>query len=167
MDTTALTAVLVGLALAVSVAGTIVPILPGSILGLLALLAWALFGGAGWGGWLVFAVGGALLASGMAASAVLAGRRLRERSIPNRSVLIGAVGAIVGMFAIPVVGLFVGFALGLLLSEWQRTRHLRGAASSSWAALKATGLGILVEFGFACAAATVWVVGLWVHLATR
>ncbi|ASN53195.1 DUF456 domain-containing protein [Sinomonas sp. R1AF57] len=167
MDTSILTAVLVGLALAVSVAGVIIPILPGSILGLVALLAWAIFGGAGWGGWLVFAIGGVLFACGMAASAVLAGRRLRERQIPNRSVVAGAVLAVVGMFVIPVVGLFVGFALGLLLSEWARTRHFQGAASSSWAALKATGLGILVEFGFACAAATVWVIGMWVHFATR
>ena len=167
MDTSLLAAVLCGLALAVSVAGTVIPVLPGSILGLAALLAWALFGGAGWGGWIVFALGGVLFAAGMAASAVLAGRRLRERQIPNRSVLAGAVLAIVGMFLIPVVGLIVGFAAGLLLSEWQRTRHLHGAASSAWAALKATGLGILVEFGFACTAVTVWVIGVWTHFATR
>lgn len=167
MDTSLLAAVLCGLALAVSVAGTIIPVLPGSILGLAALLAWALFGGAGWGAWLVFGIGGVLFAAGMAASAVLTGRRLRQRQIPNRSVLAGAVLAIPGMFLIPVVGLVVGFAAGLLLSEWQRTRHLHGAASSAWAALKATGLGILVEFGFACAAVTVWVVGVWTYFATR
>ncbi|MDQ4489196.1 DUF456 domain-containing protein [Sinomonas sp. ASV486] len=167
MDTSVLAALLCGAALAVSLAGIIIPVLPGSILGLLALLEWALFGGAGWGGWLVFALGGALFACGMGSSAFLTGRRLRQRSIPGRSVVIGAVLAIIGMFIVPVVGLVLGFALGLFLSEWQRAGHLRGAASSSWAALKATGLGILVEFGFACAAASVWVIGLWVHFATR
>ncbi len=162
-----LAAVLCGLALAVSVAGTVIPVLPGSVLGLVALLGWALFGGAGWGGWLVFGVGGVLFGAGMGASAILTGRRLRQREIPNRSVLAGAVLAVVGMFLIPVVGLILGFAAGLLLSEWRRTRHLRGAASSALAALKATGLGILVEFGFACAAVTVWVVGMWTHFAVR
>lgn len=167
MDTSILAALLCALALAVSLAGIVIPVLPGSILGLLALLEWAIFGGAGWGGWLVFAVGGVLFACGMASSAFLTGKRLKERSIPSRSVVIGAVLAIVGMFIVPVVGLVLGFALGLLLSEWQRTGHLQGAAASSWAALKATGVGILIEFGFACAAASVWVIGVWVHFATR
>lgn len=167
MDTSALAALLCGLALAVSLAGIVIPVLPGSILGLLALLEWALFGGSGWGGWLVFAIGGVLFACGMGASAILTGRRLRARSIPSTSVVVGAVLAIVGMFIVPVVGLVLGFAIGLLLGEWRRTGHLRGAAASSWAALKATGLGILVEFGFACAAASVWVIGMWVHFATR
>jgi uncharacterized protein YqgC (DUF456 family) len=166
VDTTLLAALLCGLALAVSLAGILIPVLPGSILGLLALLEWALFGGAGWGGWLVFAIGGVLFACGMASSAFLTGRRLKQRSIPSRSVVAGAVLAIVGMFILPVVGLVLGFAVGLLASEWHRTGHLRGAASSSWAALKATGVGILAEFGFACAAATVWVIGVWIHLAT-
>jgi uncharacterized protein YqgC (DUF456 family) len=72
----------------------------------------------------------------------------------------------VGLFVIPVVGLFVGFAAGLLFSELLRTRNLGTATATSWAALKATGLGMLVEFGLACLAASTWVIGLWVSLAT-
>jgi hypothetical protein len=33
--------------------------------------------------------------------------------------------------------------------------------TSSWAALKATGLGLIVEFGLACLAASTWVIGVW------
>jgi hypothetical protein len=65
-----------------------------------------------------------------------------------------------------VVGLFVGFAAGLLLSELHRTRRMRTATTSSWAALKATGLGMLAEFGLACLAASTWVIGLWVAAVT-
>ena len=64
---------------------------------------------------------------------------------------------------IPVVGLVVGFAVGLLLSEVQRTRDFRTAVRSSGAALKATGIGILVEFGLACAAASTWIIGVWIN----
>jgi uncharacterized protein YqgC (DUF456 family) len=117
-------------------------------------------------GWVVFAVGMVFVLAGMAASAVLAGRKLKEHRIPNRSVAIGVVLGIAGMFVIPVVGLFVGFAAGLLLSEVQRTRSFRAALTSSWAALKATGLGMLVEFGLACLAASTWVVGVWVGAAS-
>ncbi|WP_018775421.1 DUF456 domain-containing protein [Arthrobacter sp. 131MFCol6.1] len=156
---------LCGLAIVVGVAGTIIPVLPGSILIGASLLAWALWGGAGATGWVVFGIGMMFVLAGMAASAVLTGRKLKEHSIPSRSVVVGLVLGVAGMFVIPVVGLFVGFAAGLLLSELQRTRVFGTAVASSWAALKATGLGMIVEFGLACLAASTWVIGLWVALA--
>lgn len=153
---------LCGLAIVVGVAGTIIPVLPGSILIGASLLAWALWGGAGTTGWVVFGIGMMFVLAGMAASAVLTGRKLKEHRIPSRSVVVGLVLGVAGMFVIPVVGLFVGFAAGLLLSELQRTRVFGTAVASSWAALKATGLGMIVEFGLACLAASTWVLGLWV-----
>jgi uncharacterized protein YqgC (DUF456 family) len=166
MNSETVVTVLCGLAILVGVAGTIIPVLPGSILIGLSLLAWAIWGGAGTAGWVVFGVGLAFVLAGIAASAVLTGRKLKQHSIPSRSVVIGLVAGVAGMFIIPVVGLFVGFAAGLLLSEFHRTRNFGTATASSWAALKATGLGILVEFGLACLAASTWVIGLWVSLAT-
>ncbi|RKR12567.1 DUF456 domain-containing protein [Arthrobacter oryzae] len=154
--------VLCGVAILVGVAGTILPVLPGSILIGLSLLAWALWGGAGTTGWVVFAIGLVFVLAGMAAGAVLTGRKLKQHSIPGRSVAVGLVLGVAGMFLIPVVGLFVGFAAGLLLSELQRTRVFSSAVASSWAAMKATGLGMLAEFGLACLSASTWVIGLWV-----
>ncbi|XAS67283.1 DUF456 domain-containing protein [Micrococcaceae bacterium Sec5.7] len=158
--------ILCGLAILVGVAGTVIPVLPGSVLIGLSLLAWGIWGGAGTIGWVVFGIGLAFVLAGMAASAVLTGRKLKEHRIPNRSVVMGLVLGVVGMFIIPVVGLFVGFAAGLLLSEFLRTRNFRTALTSSWAALKATGLGMLVEFGLACLAASTWVIGVWVSAAS-
>ncbi|SDO92438.1 hypothetical protein SAMN04487914_101158 [Arthrobacter sp. ok909] len=157
--------VLCGLAILVGVAGTILPVLPGSILIGLSLFAWALWGGAGTTGWVVFGIGLAFVLASMAASTVLTGRKLKQHSIPSRSVVVGLVLGVAGMFIIPVVGLFVGFAAGLLLSELQRTRVFSTAVASSWAALKATGLGMIVEFGLACLSASTWVIGLWVAAA--
>ena len=162
MNPESLVTVLCGLAILVGVAGTIIPVLPGSILIGASLLAWALWGGAGTTGWVVFGIGLVFVLAGMAASAVLTGRKLKEHSIPSRSVVVGLVLGVAGMFIIPVVGLFVGFAAGLLLSELLRTRALGTAVASSWAALKATGFGMIVEFGLACLAASTWVIGLWV-----
>jgi uncharacterized protein YqgC (DUF456 family) len=113
----------------------------------------------------VFAIGMVFVVAGMAASAVLTGRKLKQHSIPGRSVVAGLVLGVVGMFIIPVVGLFVGFAAGLLFSELHRTRVFPTAVASSWAALKATGLGMIAEFGLACLAASTWVIGLWVAAA--
>ncbi|MCU1533254.1 MAG: hypothetical protein JWO49_2825 [Arthrobacter sp.] len=153
--------ILCGLAILVGVAGTVVPVLPGSILIGLSLLAWAIWGGAGTTGWVVFGIGLVFVLAGLVASAVLTGRKLKQHSIPNRSVVTGLVLGVVGMFIIPVVGLVVGFTAGLLLSEFHRTRVFRTAVGSSLAALKATGLGMIVEFGLACLAASTWVVGVW------
>ncbi|HSN37415.1 MAG TPA: DUF456 domain-containing protein [Arthrobacter sp.] len=157
--------ILCGLAIVVGIAGTVIPVLPGSFLIGLSLLAWAIWGGAGTTGWVVFGFGMVFGLAGMAASAVLTGRKLKQHSIPNRSVVVGLVFGVVGMFIIPVVGLFIGFAGGLLLSELHRTRAIGTAAASSWAALKATGLGMIVEFGLACLAASTWVIGLWISAA--
>jgi uncharacterized protein len=166
MNAQTVVTVLCGLAILVGVAGTVIPVLPGSFLIGLSLLAWAIWGGEGVTGWVVFGVGMVFVLAGMAASAVLAGRKLKQHRIPNRSVALGIVLGIVGMFVIPVVGLFVGFAAGLLLSEVQRTRNVGTALTTSWAALKATGLGILAEFGLACLAASTWLIGVWVGAAS-
>ena len=166
MNPETLVTILCGLAILVGVAGIVIPVLPGSILIALSLLAWAIWGGAGTTGWVVFGIGAVLVLAGMAASAVLTGRKLKQHSIPGRSVIAGLVLGAVGMFVIPVVGLVVGFAAGLLLSELHSTRAWRPAVTSSWAALKATGVGMIVEFGLACLAASTWVIGVWVAAAS-
>ncbi|WP_232549391.1 DUF456 domain-containing protein [Propioniciclava soli] len=147
----------------VGVCGIVVPVLPGSITALAGLLVWALFGGAGTTGWVVFAVGTLLLAAGASAQLLITGRRLRQRAIPNRSVAVGLVCGVVGLFVIPFVGLPVGFVVGLLAMEWARVRELRTALSTSWAALTSVGLGMVVELACALAAATTLLVGILVH----
>jgi uncharacterized protein YqgC (DUF456 family) len=112
-------------------------------------------------------VGGAFALAGLLAGVILTGRKLRQRRIPGRSVTVGLVLGVVGMFVIPVVGLIVGFVLGLLLSEASRLRDFRAAVSSSGEALKALGLGIVVELLLACGAASAWIIAVWAHFAMR
>ncbi|MGO2541522.1 MAG: DUF456 domain-containing protein [Specibacter sp.] len=166
MDAQIIWTIICGLAIVVGAAGIIVPVLPGSILIAISLLVWALILGSPLG-WIIFGIGILFVAAGMASSAVLTGRVMKRRSIPGRSVVIGLVLGIVGFFVIPVVGLLVGFALGLFLSEFARQKEVRPAISSSVAALKATGLGILAEFGFASLAAGTWVAGVLIHFVNR
>ena len=166
MDTQFIWTLVCGLAIMVGAVGIIVPVLPGSMLIGISLLVWALAMGSTVG-WVVFGVGIALVAAGMASSAVLTSRALKKRSIPGRSVVGGLLLGIVGFFMIPVVGLLVGFALGLFLSELARQKDARAAVSSSVAAIKATGLGILAEFGFASLAAGTWGLGVLIHFLNR
>ncbi|MFI5084777.1 MAG: DUF456 domain-containing protein [Actinomycetales bacterium] len=157
--------VLCGLAILVGAAGTIIPVLPGSALIAVALLVWAIVVG-GPLAWVVFAAALVFVLAGAVSSTVLTGRALRKRRIPGWSILVGVAGAAAGFFLIPVVGLLVGFAAGLFLSELGRQRHFAPALRSSAAALKATGLGILVEFGCAAVAGGIWTAGALVHFAT-
>ncbi|GAB3255048.1 DUF456 domain-containing protein [Arthrobacter pigmenti] len=164
MTVTVIAAILCAALILVGIIGVIVPILPGSILVGLALLVWAVTVQSTTG-WVIFATGALLVTVGMTSSAILTGRRMKRRNVPNRSLLVGLGFAVVGLFVIPVVGLFIGFAAGLLLAEYTRQRDFQAAISSSWEALKAAGVGILVECGLACLAASAWVVGVWIHFA--
>lgn len=166
MDWEILITVVCGLAIAVGIAGVVIPILPGSILIIVSLLVWALTVTSA-SGWTALAVGGACALVGLLAGTILTGRKLRQRKIPGRSITIGLVLGVVSMFIIPVVGLIVGFIAGLLLSEAARLRDFRAALSSSGEALKAMGVGILVELVLACAAGSAWVIAVWAHFATR
>ena len=157
-----LVSVITGVLLVIGALGTIFPILPGSILVIIGLLIWAIVIG-GPVGWTVFGIGLLLSGSGMAASALLTGKRLKQREIPNRSILTGAVVGVVGAFVIPVVGLFLGFVLGLYASEWYRLRDPKQAWDASVVAMKSVGLGMWIEFACAGTAIAVWIVGLVLH----
>ena len=108
--------------IAVGIVGIVVPVLPGTITIGISLLVWAI-ALQNTVGWVVFAIGMVFVAAGMLASLVLTGRRLKQRQVPNWSIMVAVLTGVVGMFVIPVVGLFIGFAAGLLLSEYTRRRH--------------------------------------------
>lgn len=165
MDPTTLEAVTTGAAallLVVGVLGTIIPILPGSLLTIGTLLVWAWVLGST-ASWTAALIGVALAVVGMSASAILTGRKMRREQIPRGPVIIGVIVGVVGMFIVPVVGLFLGFALGLLLAEYARRKDLSAAWRSSVEAMKSMGFGMLLECACASLAAFAFVVGAIVH----
>lgn len=166
MDVQIAVTVVAGILLAVAAIGTVYPVLPGSPLAIVTLLVWAWIMGSA-AAWTAAIIGSLIAAVGWSASAVLTGRKLRQQQVPKRSIGVAVVAGAVGMFLIPVVGLFVGFGAGLLVSEYARRRDLGAALAASLETLKATGRGILIEFAMVCLAATVWMIGVVVHFTTR
>ena len=150
--------IVVALAIAVGLATTIVPVLPGTLIVGGAILVWASETG-GTTAWLVFAVAAVLLAAGAVAKYALPGRRLKGAGIPTSTQLAGAALGVVGFFVVPVVGLLLGFVLGVYLAEWRRLGAGR-AWPSTLHALRAAGLSILLELLFGVLATGAWVVGL-------
>ena len=152
------TEILVALAIAVGIVGVVVPVLPGTVLVLAAVLVWALDIGTATA-WAVFAVAATLLVAGSVVKYLVPGRRLKASGVPSRTLLAGALVGFVGFFVVPVVGVLIGFVLGIYLAErarvggtaaWPSTRH----------ALRAVGVSILIELVAACLAAVVWAVGV-------
>ncbi len=152
------TEVVVALAIAVGLLGILVPILPGGLLIVVAVLVWAADLG-GSTAWVVFGVVTALVVTGAVVKYVVPGRRLKDIGIPSSTQWTGVALGVVGFFVIPVVGLFVGFVLGVYLAE--RTRLGAAAAwPSTKASLRAVGLSILIEMAAGLLAATTWAVGV-------
>jgi len=149
---------LVALAIAVGLVGILVPILPGSVLVLAAILVWAWqIGGAT--AWTVFGVAAAVLVLGGVVKYLVPNRRLKDAGIPASTQWVGAALGVVGFFVIPVVGLFVGFVLGVYLAEHHRL-GARAAWPSTRHALKAVGLSILIELAAGVVATCVWIAGV-------
>lgn len=150
--------ILVALAIAIGLAGMVVPALPGSLLVGAAVLAWAI-GRSESTTWLFAALALGLLVTGAVVKYLVPGRRLQRAGVPTSTLAVGAALGVVGFFVVPVVGLLLGFVLGVYLSEWRRKGH-RDAWPATVHALKAVGLGILIELGFGILAAATWAVGV-------
>ncbi|MFC9996355.1 DUF456 domain-containing protein [Nocardia sp. NPDC127526] len=150
--------VLVGLAILVGLIGIVVPILPGVILIFAAILVWAILTG-GTTAWAVFAICTTLLVISGVIKYTWPGAKLREAGVANRSLFLGAVLGIIGFFVVPIVGLFLGFVLGVYLSEFQRLRVQQPAWESTKHALKGVGLSMLIELLGALIATAVWASG--------
>ncbi len=149
--------ILVGAVIFVGLVGIVVPVLPGSILILGAVLVWTIRDGSGTA-WTVFAVATLLLVVGAIVKFAVPGRQLKTAGVPRRTLVTGALLGLVGFFVIPVLGLFIGFVLGVYLAESQRLGR-EAAWPSTKQALRAVGLSVLIELGAGLLASATWLVG--------
>lgn len=154
--------IVVGLAIVVGLVGAVVQVFPGLLLVGGSILVWGLLTG-GTVGWTVVGLSLVLMILGMVAKFLIAGRYMSRQGVQNRSIIIGAILGIIGFFVIPVVGLFVGFVGGVYFAEWQRLQDGQAAKESTWVALKATGLSILIELAAALLLTGIWIVALFMH----
>lgn len=149
--------VLAGLFIAVGLVGIVLPLLPGTLLVVVAVLVWAVVVGQT-AGWVAAGFALLLLAVGTLVKYLLPGRHLKRQGIPTRTLALGGLLGVVGFFVVPVVGLLLGFVLGVYLSEAQRL-----GTDAAWPAtrvtLKAVGASILIELAAGVSAAVVWFVG--------
>jgi uncharacterized protein len=161
-DTGTAIAVISGVLIVIGLFGIVIPVIPGIILCWLGVLLWALLGDGGWFKWLVLAGVTVIAAVGTVVKYVWSTRSLKRTGVPSRSIIVGGVLGIIGFFAIPVVGLPLGFVFGIWLSEQIRLRDGRRAWRATVQAVKAVGLALLVELTSGLLITVIWVVGLFV-----
>lgn len=141
--------------IAVGLAGVLIPLLPGPILIWAGIGVWS-FDRSDSTGWVILALTTAVLAVGLVAKYVFPGRQLREAGVPWITLAFGALLGVIGFFVIPVLGLPIGFILGVYLAELSRLGTNEAALPSTRQAVIAVGVSMLIEFGTGLIAAAIW-----------
>ena len=145
--------------IAVGLVGIVIPVLPGLVLVLAGVAVWAVPRG-DVVGWTVLGVAVFIFVLGTIAKYLLPGRRLKDAGVPGWTIALGVVLGLIGFFVVPIVGLFLGFLLGVYLAELGRLRDHARAWPSTRAALSAVGWSILIELAAGLLATLAWIVGL-------
>lgn len=130
--------------------GTIIPILPGTILVWVTVLVYALAErGAGYAAidpatFIIITL--VALVTGFADIWLpLLGARVHRTS--KRAIALGLVGGVIGTFITPLIGTVIGYALGILAGEYHKVRDLRLATRASLTGLAHWGIGTAIQLG--------------------
>ncbi|MDH4118418.1 MAG: DUF456 domain-containing protein [Acidimicrobiia bacterium] len=130
---------LTGITILVGVAGTLVPVIPGLFLvwGVMAL--YGVLTGFGPAGWTAMALASVLVGLGLYLNVRIPQRAASGTGLSIAGQLLAVALAVVGFFAIPIVGAGVGFALGVYLIRLRSTKD----SSEAWASTKTTLMSML------------------------
>lgn len=145
-----------GFAMVVGVAGTVVPILPGLGVIWAASVGYGLAVGFGPVGLAVVALNTVMVAASFVAGVLVPRRMAVSRSVGGLSQLVAVVGAIVGFFVVPVVGIVLGALVGLFGAEYLRLRAVGPAWEATVAVAKGFGLRALIDLGLGLVMITLW-----------
>ena len=161
MSADTLFVVLVAAVMVIGIAGTVLPILPGLWVIWAAAAVYGVVAGLGTGGWIALAAITALAVAGTASAVYLPQRTAASVGVPWWGQLIALGCAVAGFFIVPVVGVPLGFVVGILVTTIVRERHVAGALNATWATLKAMLLASGVQFTIGLMMMAVWALWVW------
>lgn len=157
----ALESITFGLAVAglvVGLVGTIIPLVPGTLLVWLVVLLYGLatdFSSISMTAFVVITLIALVTGTADIWMPLLGSRKT---GAGGRSMVYGVIGAIVGTFALPLLGTIIGYALGILLGEFQTHRDWNLAFKSSLGGIAGWGLATAVQLGGALLILIIFVV---------
>ncbi|HEX6387530.1 MAG TPA: DUF456 domain-containing protein [Anaerolineae bacterium] len=127
--------------------GTVVPMLPGTLLIWLTILVYAILTGFTGVTPLGFAVLTVIALVTGTADFWMSLLGARTGGASKRAILFGLVGAIVGTFVIPLFGTIVGYGLGVLLGEYQKRGNWEAALRAGLGGLAGWGVATIIQLG--------------------
>ncbi len=129
--------IIAALVMAVGLAGVVVPVLPGILLLWVTALVYGFAVGFGPMGIIVMIVMTLGLALSFASSVIVPKQAADQYGASTLSQWVGLLGAIIGFFVIPVVGLPIGGLVGVLGAEYYQL----GDFNAAWRATKGVARG--------------------------
>lgn len=153
--------ILVGLAIAIGLIGTIIQLYPGLPIILIAVGIWATFTATA-AAWWIFAAVALLIVLAYVLSFVIPAKVMRNEGTPWSAMTVGIILAFIGFFVIPVIGMPIGFVVGVYAAEWYRLRSTERAWAQTKSALKGVLLSILIELIAGSLSAGLWILGLFI-----
>ena len=138
--------------------GTIIPLLPGLMLVWFAALGWGLFTGFGFGGFVAMGLITALFVAGIYLSIRIPQKSAAAQGLSLWGTIFGLVLAIGVGIVLPVVGIPIGFVLGVwivrVFDTGDAAEAFRSALQTTFALLRASA----AQFGIATAMGLTWLV---------
>lgn len=153
---------LIGFVFSCGLLGILVPFLPGIVLVWSAMLAWTIFDGGGSTRWTLFGISTVLLIAGLAAHTVIPATTVKTASAAptKRTLAIAAIFAIIGFFVIPIIGMPIGFAVGVFFANYMFDHNVDRSWSSTVSTVKSFGWAIIAQFICGFLIVVMWVIGL-------
>ncbi|BBZ31069.1 membrane protein [Mycolicibacterium madagascariense] len=151
--------VLVAIVIAIGLIGILLPLIPGSILVFGAIGVWAYLVGT-MTAWVAFGVATAILLAALLIKYLWPMKRMRNADVGTWTLLVGGLFGVIGFFVVPVLGLVLGFVLGVYVAELALRKNNRLAWASTVHAIKGVALSVGVEMAGALLATLVWVAGV-------
>jgi uncharacterized protein YqgC (DUF456 family) len=145
--------------IAIGLIGILVPLVPGSILVFAAIAVWAYLEGTTVG-WITLGVATVILAAALLVKYLWPMKRMRNADVRTVSLMVGGAFGIVGFFVVPVLGLVIGFVVGVYVAELAQRHDNRLAWASTVHAIKGVALSVGVELAGALLATMAWVAGV-------
>jgi uncharacterized protein YqgC (DUF456 family) len=110
----------------------------------------------------VIAIAVLVMVTALTAAAVVVGIVLPKRAATasgasTRSQLAAALGAVIGFFVIPIIGVVVGALVGIGIAEYADKRDWPAARASTIAVAKGFGVSTLLQFAIGF-----MILGLWI-----
>ncbi len=127
--------------------GVIIPVLPGTILIWLVVVVYALFAGVDSMGWSAFIILNLMGLFTGTAVLWLPFLGAKTTGASKRSMMLGAVGLIIGTIIMPLIGTVVGYGLGILLGEYHKQQDWNKAIHAALGGVAGWGIATIMQFG--------------------